>query len=719
MGESKLLKDYPEVLKEWDYELNTDVLIPDFLFARSNKKYYWKCPNGHPSYLCSVDKKTVRKFGCPVCSNHQIVAGINDFESRHPELMDEWDWEENNKNGIIPSKLGPVSSCLVSWKCKKCGNVWEAPISNRVRVHSGCPYCANLKVKTGFNDLLTLRPDLAKEWDYEKNGDLTPDKIVAYSSKKVWWKCEKNHSWQSSPDQRVRNGCPYCANKKVLVGYNDFQTLCPNAASEWDYDKNYGRLPSQFTCGSEVKAWFKCSKGHSWIIGIKERSRGHGCPICVNQIIVPGINNLFSTNPELEEEWDYDKNVDISPLNVSAGSDKKAWWKCSKCGMSWQTPIGTRARVHSGCPSCSAKQGAEARLKTMVITNGLADKYPELIDEWDFEKNQDIDLSLVTASSNRYAWWKCKKGHSFRATITSRTTGKHGCPYCANQKVLTGINDLATINPALAEEWDYEKNYPLKPSDIFAHTGKSYWWKCLVCGHSWKSTVNNRSNGRGCPNCNKAGTSLVEQSIYYYLKQVFNDAKNRYRHNNTMELDIFIPSLSTAIEYDGSFFHSIKNSKLREKRKDDYCKENSIKLIRLREKPLDFTEDAINIQCVCTNWTETEKTIAGLFDYLGINEKIDISLKRDLTKIITSKRMLLKEKSIKNLYPHIADEWDYDKNYPLVPEYFSRGSSVKVWWKCPKCGYSWSAAINSRTSGHGCPNCSHKRTARNLKKKNM
>ena len=81
MKESKLLKDYPDVLLQWDYELNSDVLMPEFLFAGSQKKYYWKCKNGHPSYLCSLYKKTFRNFGCPVCSNYKIIVGINDFKS--------------------------------------------------------------------------------------------------------------------------------------------------------------------------------------------------------------------------------------------------------------------------------------------------------------------------------------------------------------------------------------------------------------------------------------------------------------------------------------------------------------------------------------------------------------------------------------------------------------------------------------------------------------
>ena len=164
------------LLLEWDYEKNGDV-DPASVKDHSNKKFFWICPKGHLSYLMPVTKRSIG-HGCPVCSNHKIIKGINDFETTNPELMQEWFWEENNKEGVDPSTFSSGSSRLAWWKCKKCGNTWRTSVSNRTRIHSGCPYCANLKVKKGFNDLATLRPDLAKEWYQEKNGDLTPDEVV-------------------------------------------------------------------------------------------------------------------------------------------------------------------------------------------------------------------------------------------------------------------------------------------------------------------------------------------------------------------------------------------------------------------------------------------------------------------------------------------------------------------------------------------------------------
>ena len=59
--------------------------------------------------------------------------------------------------------------------------------------------------------------DLMKEWDWEKNTplDLFPDKLKCGSNKKVWWKCEKGHSWQAiiSSRSRLGCGCPTCAGR--------------------------------------------------------------------------------------------------------------------------------------------------------------------------------------------------------------------------------------------------------------------------------------------------------------------------------------------------------------------------------------------------------------------------------------------------------------------------------------------------------------------------
>lgn len=70
------------------------------------------------------------------------------------------------------------------------------------------------------------------------------------------------------------------------------------------------------------------------------------------------------------------------------------------------------------------------------------------------------------------------------------------------QKVLVGYNDLLTVNPGLAKEWDYEKNVNLRPESFLANSHEKVWWICNK-GHEWEATINNRKNGRGCPICSR------------------------------------------------------------------------------------------------------------------------------------------------------------------------------------------------------------------------
>jgi hypothetical protein len=121
--------------------------------------------------------------------------------------------------------------------------------------------------------------------------------------------------------------------------------------------------------------------------------------------------------------------------------------------------------------------------------------------EWNFSRNGSLKPEHCTASSGQKVWWKCSKGHEWQAIIASRNKG-HGCPYCAGQKVIKGENDLLTLNPKLAREWDYQKNNGLTPMDIMPNSNKKVWWKCNK-EHEWQAVIASRNAGRGCPECTK------------------------------------------------------------------------------------------------------------------------------------------------------------------------------------------------------------------------
>ena len=146
----------------------------------------------------------------------------------------------------------------------------------------------------------------------------------------------------------------------------------------------------------------------------------------------------------LLREWDTVHNLPLTPQTVTYGSHKSAWWRCEN-GHEWKAAIYTRS-AGARCPYCTGR-------KVMVGFNDLATQSPELARQWDYEKNVPLVPADVSAGSHRPVWWRCEKGHSWRASIHSRSSGC-GCPICAGRQILVGENDLATVDPELAQEWD-------------------------------------------------------------------------------------------------------------------------------------------------------------------------------------------------------------------------------------------------------------------------
>jgi len=253
--------------------------------------------------------------------------------------------------------------------------------------------------------------------------------------------------------------------------------------------------PAQFAINSGKKVWWKCSKGHEWQAVIANINNGRNCPYCSGKKVLQGYNDLGTLNPKLAKEWSYEKNGDLKPEQFTANSGKKVWWKCPK-GHEWQATIANRNRGN-GCPYCSGRYAVKGK-------TDLATLNPNLIKEWNYEKNGDLTPKDFTANSTRKVWWRCIKGHEWQATVNNRNYGRN-CPYCAGKKVLQGYNDLGTLNPKLASEWNYEKNGNLKPEYFTANSNKKVWWRCRK-GHEWQAVIASRNNGAKCPYCKGYGS---------------------------------------------------------------------------------------------------------------------------------------------------------------------------------------------------------------------
>ena len=221
----------------------------------------------------------------------------------------------------------------------------------------------------------------------------------------------------------------------------------PALATEWNYEKNGSLRPENIVPNSNKKVWWKCSKGHEWQAIVNSRNRGNGCPYCASQKVLAGYNDLQTINPTLSLEWNFERNDNISPWEVMPNSEKKVWWKCSE-GHEWQASVGSR-NSGKGCPYCAGRYAVLGK-------NDLRSTNPVLSSEWNYDKNIDLVPEKFSPNSHKKVWWKCTKGHEWQAIIAHRNNGV-GCPYCSGRYAIHGENDLQTINPALAKEWNFEK----------------------------------------------------------------------------------------------------------------------------------------------------------------------------------------------------------------------------------------------------------------------
>ena len=460
------------------------------------------------------------------------------------------------------------SHIKVWWKCRA-GHSWYAMISNRTLHNRSCPYCAHQLPIPGETDLASRFPNLAKEWHPAKNKQ-HPSEIMPGTHKKAWWICSNGHEWEAEIKSRTTGvGCPYCARKKVLKGVNDLATVNPELAKEWHPTLNGDLTPEDVTSKSGKKFWWICKNKHAYKSTIYSRNEGQGCPKClrtlktsfpeqavyyyIKQEFPDAINSykeVFNSSmeldifiPSLNVGIEYDGKIYHSSVD-SKSRDKRKYAICKKRGI-----VLFRIREISGntfsfapCDHIVEILNASDKYLNLAITHlmyclgktvfpdvkkdrkqiqqqylhkkkqSLADKYPEIASEWDYEQNHPLIPENFTPHSNEKVAWICKQcGHKWKSTIGDRTRPDGtGCPDCAKTRALKKNTEnrikkkgsLAEHHPKLLAEWDYDKNQNISPNEITSGAGKKVWWKCKTCGYSWQASVCHRTSGRGCPCCN-------------------------------------------------------------------------------------------------------------------------------------------------------------------------------------------------------------------------
>ena len=427
------------LLEEWNYNKNKK--NPEDYPKGSEEKVWWVCKKGH-EWKARIGNRVALGRNCPICSNQKVLKGVNDFASKYPKLLEEWDYD---KNSIKPDEISQESSKYkIWWKCKS-GHSWEATIRRRAVEGTGCPYCFSER-QTSFSEqaiyyyINKVFSDAINSYDIGKQFELDvfiPSILLGIEYDGSAWHQDidkdirKNELCRDKGIQLIRvreEGCPKMSNNSFLkiinceaidikkyiydldssikdifnvieqlVGKNlvvdidverdrniilsmykqnkyekSLEYLRPDLLKEWDYELNKDILQSMFSLGSCTKVHWICSNGHKYESIINRRVKAViGCPYCSNRKILIGYNDLITTHPELVEEWDFAKNLSISPHEVHSGSELSVWWKCKTCGYEWKSMISSR-KYGTGCRNCGIVKRAKSKMiKVINLDTGV------------------------------------------------------------------------------------------------------------------------------------------------------------------------------------------------------------------------------------------------------------------------------------------------------------------------------------------------------------
>ncbi len=332
-------------------------------------------------------------------------------------------------------------------------------------------------------------------------------------------------------------------------------------------------------------------------------------------------------HPEMVCEWS-DRNA-LRPDQVSYGSNKMIIWN-GKCGHTWTANVKNRGNGH-GCPYCSGNT-------VLVGFNDLASKRPKLVKDWS-DKNEMMP-SEVTVRSTRYAYWKCSKcGNEWYARIADRSAGS-GCPVCAGQKTVGGINDLQTVYPEIASEWSDRNTIMLNTVSVKSRA--NVWWKCRECGFEYRAVVDARVKGLRCPACKEAirkreaalkklTNPIKKKAVAYYSKIV--DGKVRFNDDEQIgvPLEVYFPDKRAAIEVEYGLKHQGRYPK-RELAKNWLCIKAGIKLFRIV-----YPGGKEMNTCICITLSDKSadvltEAIRVIFEMIGVDADVDV--KRDYDQIV-------------------------------------------------------------------------------------
>lgn len=309
------------------------------------------------------------------------------------------------------------------------------------------------------------------------------------------------------------------------------------------------------------KLLWECCNKHQWLAKWNDIRNGHWCLLCSGKAKL-----AFDV---LEKEVEIRGGILIS--NEYINNKTSITIQCNE-GHIWETKWSI-IKNGSWCPFC-----VNVNKRTLNDIHTYISNKPFII------------LSTQYKNCKSKLQWKCDKGHIWEAAWTTLQQG-HGCPSCMRR--IPDIIDLQAFAKTKSGEL---------LSLEYKNSKSKLQWKCDK-GHIWEAVWNDIRTGHWCSKCKlKAENSCRKEVELYFAGAVFDKTRFYYDKSNTKkfyEFDGYNKQLKTAFEYHGyqhyiypNWFHKTEDkflqSKQRDKDKEQYCKDNNIKLIIIPYTELDI-----------------------------------------------------------------------------------------------------------------------------------
>ena len=355
-------------LETWCINNNSEHLIREYskenkqqmseFTMGTHKEVVWICEKGH-HYKMKISDRTVSHFGCPICSNHRLLSGYNDFctwsKNNLPILIKEY----SVKNKVNMDQIMPNSTIKVIWECSMCGFEYQSSPNSRVNMRSGCPKCAK-RLYSSFPEqailyyILKQYPDAINGYKDIEHGITELD--IYIPSLKIGIEYDGAH-WHGNDESYKKHIKKYNACIAQNIRLIRVKEDVKNPLNDCDccIECNYSHNRDCNSLNTAIEK-LMIILGNKMDVNIQQDE------LLIKQQYYQLLesNSLEEQYPELSKEWDYDKNGDLLPSMVFKSSSDIVWWKCPKCGNEYKMRINTRVGLETGnCKKCRENHFSE------------------------------------------------------------------------------------------------------------------------------------------------------------------------------------------------------------------------------------------------------------------------------------------------------------------------------------------------------------------------